>query len=626
MLVYHPYSRWDLLKKKKPVGDEEEFVAPIPGVSNSSIPDVIDPSDEQDEQSSTETPPSQNSTDNAALRALEVEESTFDARKQNEIEQIDVKLAAARDLSKLAVAALKALKKRKDVTAEVQQAAETKVSDAKAVVAQLQTEKIQAKNKKPSLRHAYPQELLGAHNAKIMYEDLTAEHKTFLDNLIKELVGLYQWPDTLDGVRNGVQQLAEESRSRGINAKMDVMLAWLITTHMTEREKEADVTEAAQQLREDDRQAEEQRPSRQNVVVFLGDPELTHPEAEDLQKSMGDLMELLVRVNQPRDSTDTDELAKDLYMFMKEHSRTVKMMVTHALVNINNEAQKTEEKRTNIGQKQFESGRTRWEQIDLHTTSENTTVRRIFDDELIADVEQGMHGKIAHFMGHDDNLGSFICFEDRNTDKYYLQEHIHLPAVERRKMKQNNMMLTYVFHHRQSEPAFNEYVMKKMSDAAALLFGNASEFSQVLLIGYKYKNGSKGTIPIEIEMLKPSQASDNYPKSYPQDMYESHIHNLEATGSVELAPTTGFYHFHSVIKITHWTKLTLDVNRVNWWFEQCFTGMRPDHPELRIVDKDGTTFYKPTDTPHIDVQFLPQEDWEHVMKSYATKTVMHFND
>lgn len=396
---------------------------------------------------------------------------------------------------------------------------------------------------------------------------------------------------------------------------------------MVELEKASD-TSSSQVLQDDQKVGDAQRHSRQNVVVYLGDPDLTHPEAEELQKSTNMLMGLLVRVNQPRDQTDTEELATELYDFMKQNSKTMTMVMTHALVNINNEAQNTEAKRTNIGHKRFESGRTRWEQIDRDPdpTAVNKTIRRIFDDELIADVDNGLHGTIAHVRGEDESLGSFICFTDRKTDDYYLNEYLHLPAVERRKMKQNNMMLTYVFHHRQSEPAFNEYVMKKMSDAAALLFGNASEFSQVVLIGYKWKNGSKGTIPIEIAMLKPSQASDNYPKSYPQDMYESHIHNLEATGSVELAPTTGFYHFHSVIKITHWTKLTLDVNRVNWWFEQCFTGMHPDHPELRIVDKDGTTFYKPTDTPHIDVQFLPQEDWEHVMKSYATKTVMHFND
>jgi hypothetical protein len=184
------------------------------------------------------------------------------------------------------------------------------------------------------------------------------------------------------------------------------------------------------------------------------------------------------------------------------------------------------------------------------------------------------------------------------------------------------MLLTYVLHHRQSEPKFNLYVMQKITQAADLLFKDQDHFSQILMIGTKYKVGKRGTgATIHHEMLKPTEASDNYPKSYPQDLYESHIYDVDATGSVELAPTTGFYHFHAVLKITHWTKLALNVNALSDWFETAFTGGLAGHHELYIQDKDGTPFYKPTDHPHIDIRYMQQEDFETLMKMYAQKTV-----
>jgi hypothetical protein len=253
----------------------------------------------------------------------------------------------------------------------------------------------------------------------------------------------------------------------------------------------------------------------------------------------------------------------------------------------------------------------------------------IFDQELIQELRdtQGADKDSNLEFGTFKGEGQYVAFKDRPLDAHYLDREG--PVREIRKMKGSNFMITYVLHHRMQDKEFNEYVMRKMSMAAQKLFNDPEQLQQILMIGRMIVKNTKGleTQPME---AKKADNIDNYPSSYPNDSFDSHIYYTEASGSIELAPRTGFYHFHVVLKIAHWTKLQVSGQRLVSWMKQTMLGRNPmllkDEKHLyHIMDKDSTDFYKETDNPHIDIMLLPSEDWEQVVHRYVFKTVDYNN-
>lgn len=254
-----------------------------------------------------------------------------------------------------------------------------------------------------------------------------------------------------------------------------------------------------------------------------------------------------------------------------------------------------------------------------HATNQG---RKVFMQEIVEEYREFAEDPENQVeIAMDPDFGEYVLFKD-------IQDELANGEVQQqpRYMIGTNLMITYVLHHRASDEDFNKYVMTKMSLAANALFNDPEQLNNCIDFGKRLTKQGDGSYKVSlIEALRPDSNPNNFPNSYPKDTFRSHMYYTETHGSIEIAPTTGFFHFHVILKMAHFSKLMFNYKNMEYWFEAALKG-QSFGGKFRIDDRDGTLFFKDTDVPHTDVRLLPQDDWEKTINMYVTKTVVDYND
>ena len=196
---------------------------------------------------------------------------------------------------------------------------------------------------------------------------------------------------------------------------------------------------------------------------------------------------------------------------------------------------------------------------------------------------------------------------------------------QHRTQKMTHIMITYVLHRRAAGEEFNKYVIEKLQQACNRLFGTSMH--KVVNFGKTMRQRNGVWVMEDVGVAKKKTNIDNYPESYKVDTFPSHIYYYKCTGGVEIAPITKFFHFHMLVKMTHYSKLMFDYYKMNDWFRHAFLGTHVDpNDNFYIQDVDGTPFYKHTDRPLVDLRLYDQDDWESVAHEYVRKDQMKNKD
>ena len=188
-----------------------------------------------------------------------------------------------------------------------------------------------------------------------------------------------------------------------------------------------------------------------------------------------------------------------------------------------------------------------------------------------------------------------------------------------RPMRMSHIMITYVLHHRALHTSHNRYVMHQMAAAASHIFKHPHILEQMIRFGQRVMKG--GGRSLIVRRKNANDLYDNYTDTYPYDEFATHMHYTEVDGGIEIAPITGFFHWHIMLKMVHFSKLMFDYLQMRNWLELSFKGLHADPEDNFVIwDHDGSLFYKDTDVPYIDVRLHAQDDWDEVIKSYMHKS------
>lgn len=219
--------------------------------------------------------------------------------------------------------------------------------------------------------------------------------------------------------------------------------------------------------------------------------------------------------------------------------------------------------------------------------------------------------KGVNFMFPDDKMFTVKFPNMLDTDE--------LPAnhTQQRSQKMTHIMVTYVLHRRAHSTNFNEYVIRQIKNATDELFSD--NLPSLIRFGQTLRKVNGQWQVVGVGAAKKEYNMDNYPDSYPNDTFDSHMHYWKVTGGVEIAPVTKFFHFHMIIKMVHYSKIMFDYYRMADWLRREFTN---PNGKYFIKDVDGTCFYKGQDRPYIDLRLYDQDDWENVAHEYVRKDAM----
>ena len=188
-----------------------------------------------------------------------------------------------------------------------------------------------------------------------------------------------------------------------------------------------------------------------------------------------------------------------------------------------------------------------------------------------------------------------------------------------RPMRMSHIMITYVLHHRALHTSHNRYVMHQMAAAASHIFKHPHILEQMIRFGQRVMKG--GGRSLIVRRKNANDLYDNYTDTYPYDEFATHMHYTEVDGGIEIAPVTGFFHWHIMLKMVHFSKLMFDYLQMRNWLELSFKGLHAEPEDNFVIwDHDGSLFYKDTDVPYIDVRLHAQDDWDEVIKSYMHKS------
>ena len=210
------------------------------------------------------------------------------------------------------------------------------------------------------------------------------------------------------------------------------------------------------------------------------------------------------------------------------------------------------------------------------------------------------------------------------------QEREHL-VVQKRRMKQSRLFITYSLHRPVTDEAEARCVMEKMADAVRMLFGSDKLLSQLLVIGYKLKQeGTADQISNAqfVPITRPRKDNADWyglgeQTSYMSDTYETHVEKVEVDAGIEIGPIMHHPHFHTLLTVTHWTYIQIDYFAMNSYLEAMFRGNDPHNMgwgrQFKLDDASGGNFYTDNEHPYVNIKLYPQDDWQDVIAAYVRK-------
>ena len=272
---------------------------------------------------------------------------------------------------------------------------------------------------------------------------------------------------------------------------------------------------------------------------------------------------------------------------------------------------------------------------------QNHTEYEVIDEQQVFTVQNGQFDVELH-VDEDDSEGAppsvkdhplkYVRFFFESGQALQAQGGVHfvgmidtdssgnvLPhEVQERTMKMTHVFITWVLHKRAVNTDHNRVTLSKISAAASHLFNTSEHLSTLCDFGKMMQKDPDGNWEqVNIGNAHKASNVDNHPASYPNDTFTSHMDHTRWQGGAEIGPFHRFFHFHATIKLVHWSKIMVNYFTMREWLARAFRGL--DRPEWYLADIDGRPLYKQSETPHIDIQLLPQDGWEKVISDYLFK-------
>ena len=209
------------------------------------------------------------------------------------------------------------------------------------------------------------------------------------------------------------------------------------------------------------------------------------------------------------------------------------------------------------------------------------------------------------------------------------EAHPSAPQVQRRKLTQTRLFITYSLHRRVFSELEARFVLERMGDAVRTIFGNDQELCQLILFGQRlreYGSGdsvsSKTYVPIDAPRKKETRfyGGQGGRNSYTSDRYMTHVESVSVDAGMEIGPTYHHPHFHCLLTVNHFSYIQFDTFKMKATLEQMFKGTHKKYKqEFMLLDGAGLPFYTDNENPYIDIRLYPSDNWAEVVAAYVRK-------